>query len=173
MDATGLDALDVTLVELMHTHPRVGILELSRMAEVARATVTARLSRMESTGVITGYAPQLDLIAAGYPVQALATLEISQGRLEEVLQLLADIPGVLEAYATTGTADVFCRLAARSNNELQSLLLELNRAEAIRRSTSMVILSVLVPPRTLPLLRQSMRPAAPRLPSFQRRAPSS
>ncbi|MDX6416900.1 MAG: hypothetical protein QOG28_1520, partial [Trebonia sp.] len=58
-------------------------------------------------------------------------------------------------------------------NELQSLLLELNRAEAIRRSTSMVILSVLVPPRTLPLLRQTMRPAAPRAPSFQRRAPGS
>jgi DNA-binding Lrp family transcriptional regulator len=173
MDAAGLDALDVTLIELMHQHPRVGILELSRMAEVARATVTARLSRMESAGVITGYGPPLDLIAAGYRVQALATLEITQGRLDEVLQLLTSTPGVLEAYATTGTADVFCHLAARSNDELQSLLLELNRADAVRRSTSMVILSVLVPRRTLPLLQHTMRATPPRAPSFRRSVPGS
>lgn len=173
MDAAGLDALDVTLIELMHQHPRVGILELSRMTGVARATVTARMSRMESAGVITGYAPQLDLVAAGYGVHAVAMLEISQGRLDEVLQLLTSIPGVLEAYATTGTADVFCRLAARSNDELQSLLLTLNRADAVRRSTSMVVLSVLVPPRAIPLLQQAMRPAAPRASSFLGRTQGS
>lgn len=170
MEAARLDALDVTLIGLMHQHPRVGILELSRMAGVARATVTARLSRMESAGIITGYGPQVDLVAAGYRVQALATLEISQGRLDEVRQLLTSIPGVLEAYATTGTADVFCRLAARSNDELQSLLLELNRADAVRRTTSVVILSVLAAPRTIPLLQHAMRAAPPRAPSFRRGA---
>jgi DNA-binding Lrp family transcriptional regulator len=167
MSATELDALDVTLLELMHEHPRVGVLELSRLAHVARATVSARLARMESAGVITGYGPQLDLIAAGYPVHAVATLEIAQGRLDDVLELLEGIPGVLEAYATTGAADVFCRLAARSNEDLQVLLLELNRSDAIRRSTSVVILSVLVAPRALPLLQQTRHPAPSRAPTFR------
>lgn len=169
MSSDPLDALDVALLELLHDHPRIGVLELARLAGVARATVTVRLERMESAGVITGYAPQIDVVAAGYPVQALATLEIAQGRLDDVTALLAELPGVLEAYATTGTGDVVCRLAAESNEQLQLLLLELNRSDSIRRSTSVVILSVLVPPRTLPLLLRTPRPLPARTPSFRPR----
>jgi DNA-binding Lrp family transcriptional regulator len=147
-----LDDLDVELLRLLDENPRVGVLELSRLAGVARATVTARMQRWEQAGVVRGYGPQLDLDAAGFPVQALATLEIAQGRLAEIAEFLANLPGVIEAYATTGTGDVVCRLAAASNAHLQQLLVELNESEAIRRSTSVVILSTLVPPRAIPLL---------------------
>lgn len=152
-----LDALDVTLLSLLSEHPRIGVLELSRLAGVARATVTARMERISAAGIVTGFGPQIDLVAAGYPVQALATLEIAQGRLDDVTELLDAMPGVLEAYATTGTGDVLCRLAAESNEQLQALLLELNTSDAIRRSTSVVILSVVVAPRALPLLLQRER----------------
>jgi len=64
---------------------------------------------------------------------------------------------VLEAYATTGSGDVVCRLAAESNEDLQQVPLELNKSEAIRRSTSVMILSVIVAPRTLPLRATARR----------------
>ncbi len=158
MPKAPLDALDVRLLRLLATHPRVGVLELARLAGVARATVTARMERMQTGGIITGYAPQIDVVRAGYPVQALVTLEIAQGRLEDITAFLDAIPGVIEAYATTGTGDVVCRLAAESNEQLQALLLDLNRSDAIRRSVSVVILSVVVAPRVLPLLEQRERP---------------
>lgn len=171
MAVGSLDALDVRLLELMFEHPRIGVLELSRLAGVARATVTARLDRIEAAGILTGYGPYINLVAAGYPVQAFATLEIAQGRLDDVTTMLAALPGVTEAFATTGTGDVMCRLAAESNEQLQALLLELNKSDAIRRSTSVVILSVVVPPRTLPLLLQNQRRAPSRAPSFRERRP--
>jgi DNA-binding Lrp family transcriptional regulator len=149
-----LDALDVRLLSLLDENPRVGVLELSRLAGVARATVSARMQRWHSTGVVTGYGPQIDLDAAGFPVQALATLEIAQGRLAEIRELLSSLPGVIEAFATTGTGDVVCRLAATSNAHLQNLLIQLNESEAIRRSTSVVILSTVVPARVMPLLAE-------------------
>lgn len=147
-----LDELDVRLLRLLDENPRVGVLELSRLAGVARGTVSARMQRWDQAGVVRGYGPALDLEAAGFPVQALATLEIAQGRLSEIAEFLAALPGVIEAYATTGTGDVVCRLAAASNADLQQLLLRLNESEAIRRSTSVVILSTLVAPRVMPLL---------------------
>jgi DNA-binding Lrp family transcriptional regulator len=150
-----LDALDVALLAALREHPRAGAQELSRLTRVARATVQSRLQRMEQAGAITGYGPDLDLPAAGYPVQAYVTLEIAQGRLEDVAAELGAIPGVLEAYVTTGTGDVLCKVAAASHEGLQSTLVDLNRSAAVVRSTSVIALSVLVAPRYLPLLRSA------------------
>lgn len=156
-----LDALDVDLLRELRGRPRVGVLELARTLRVARATVQARLDRMERAGVIIGYGPDVDLRAAGFPVQALVTLEIAQGALEVVTDELLATPAVLEAYATTGAADVWCRIAAASHEDLQQTLLDLNRSPTVSRSTSVVVLSVVVAPRVLPLLERE-RPQAPR-----------
>jgi DNA-binding Lrp family transcriptional regulator len=165
--STSLDALDVELIALLRAHPRAGVLELSRLARVARATVTARLERLERTGVITGYGPDLDLRAAGFGVQAFVSLEIAQGAIEDVHAELDAIPGVLEAYATTGTADVVCRIAAASHADLHATLLRIDRSPAVLRSTSVVVLDEVVAPRTLPLLRAAGAPAPSRAPAYR------
>ena len=166
-DEPVLDALDLALLTAMRQSPRAGILELSRMVKVARATVQSRLERMERAGVITGYGPDLDIAAAGYPVQAFVTLEIAQGSLDKLHRDLSSIPGVLEAYATTGTGDVLCRVAAASNAELQQTLLQLNGSAWVARSTSAVLLSTVVAPRAMPLLASRPRPSSTRAPAFR------
>ncbi len=147
-----LDDLDVALLTTLRERPRAGDLELSRATGVARGTVSARLRRLEETGVLTGHGPDVDVGAAGYGVQAFVTLEIAQGALDAVRDDLEAIPGVLEAHATTGSGDVLCRVAAGSHEALQQILVDLNRSAAVVRSTSVVVLSELVAWRTLPLL---------------------
>lgn len=153
-----LDDLDVTLLETLHTHPRVGDLELSRVAGVARATVQSRLRKMTEAGVIRDWAPTIDPAAAGHTVQAFVTLEISQGALEDVRRDLAEIPEVLEAYVTTGSFDVFCKVATGSHAKLQEVLVRIDQSHAVVRSTSVVTLSTLIEPRTLDLLRTGAEP---------------
>jgi DNA-binding Lrp family transcriptional regulator len=163
-----LDGLDVALIGALLDSPRAGPLELSRLTRVARATVQARLARMEDAGVITGYGPDVDLTAAGYPVQAFVTLEIAQGALDEIRADLEAIPGVVEAFATTGVGDVLARVAAASHGGLQEALLQLNRSPAIARTTSVVVLSVIVPRRVLPLLAAQMSAGtATRAPAYR------
>jgi DNA-binding Lrp family transcriptional regulator len=161
-EKAGIDALDVALLQALTDHPRAGALELARLTGVARATVTARVDTLERSGVVTGYGPDIDLVAAGLGVQAFVTLEIAQGAIEDVERDLHEIPGVLEAYATTGAGDVLCRVAASSHEALQRILVTLNRSPTVVRSTSVVILSRLVPLRTLPLLRSVADPGAGR-----------
>ncbi|GJF06027.1 MULTISPECIES: Lrp/AsnC family transcriptional regulator [Pseudonocardia] len=164
---TDLDALDVDLLAALREHPRAGALELSRLLQVARGTVQARVDRLEREGVITGYGPDVDLAAAGFGVHAFVTLEIAQGALDAVADELAAHPAVLEAYATTGASDVLCRLAASSHEDLQRTLLELNRSGVVARSTSVVVLSEVVAPRTIPLLRSLPREAPRRAPAYR------
>jgi DNA-binding Lrp family transcriptional regulator len=165
---SSLDALDVDLLRALREAPRAGVLELSRTLGVARGTVQARLDRLERTGIVTGFGPDVDVAAAGFPVQAFVTLDIAQGALEDVSAELAAIPAVLEAYATTGSSDVVCRLAASSHQDLQDALLDLNRSPTIARSTSVVVLSVVVPPRVQPLLESHRRTGPRRAPAYRR-----
>ena len=146
-DKPVLDALDLALLTALRQSPRAGILELSRLVKVARATVQSRLERLERAGVIT--------------------LEIAQGSLGKLHRDLSSIPGVLEAYAITGTGDVLCRVAAASNAELQQTLLQLNGSAWVARSTSAVLLSTVVAPRAMPLLASRPRASATRAPAFR------
>lgn len=162
-----LDTLDVALLEALRQHPRAGIQEIARIIGVARATATARLQRLEESGVVTGFGPDIDVAAAGFGVEAFVTLEIAQGALDAVHRDLEAIPGILEAHATTGSGDVLCRVAATSHEALQQTLVELNRSASVVRSTSVVALSRLVPWRTLPLLRAEAVPGAGRSPTYR------
>ncbi len=161
-----MDALDVALVTALREHPRAGDLELSRRLGIARATVQSRLRKMEEAGVVTGYGPDVDLAAAGHPVLAFVTLEIAQGRLEDVTQELEHLPNVLEAYVTSGQADVVCKIAATSHEDLQDVLLHMSRSGSVVRSTSVIVLSELVAPRVLPMLARDAAPA-PRAPGYR------
>lgn len=97
--------------------------------------------------MVVGFGPDVDLAAAGYPVAAYSTLEIAQGALQGVTAYLEAMPQVLQASATTGSADVWCRPAAADMDGLQEALLQLNRCPAVVRSTSVVAMSELVPYR--------------------------
>jgi len=159
--ARELDALDVAILVALRDSPRAGYLELSRSLRVSRATVQARLERLERDGIVSGYGPEVELTAAGFPVLAFATLEIAQGRLDEVTAAMRAIPSVVEAYATTGPGDVHCRLAASSHEDLQRVLIEVSQIPGVARSTSVVALSRLVEYRSVELLQAAeVRPAS-------------
>ena len=166
-DAVQLDELDFALLDAMHDDPKAGVLELSRRLKVARATVQARVRKLEESGVIAGYEPRLDLAAAGFDVQAFVTLETAQGALDSVTSELESIPGVLEAFATTGSGDILCRIAAGSHLGLQQTLIDLNKSSVVARSTSVMVLSVIVPYRSMPLLRTLDRPRSAKAPAYR------
>ncbi|WP_051944366.1 Lrp/AsnC family transcriptional regulator [Streptacidiphilus rugosus] len=162
------DQLDVLLIRALAEHPRAGFLELSRLTGVSRATVQARIQRLEADRVITGHGPDVDLAAAGFPVLAFVNLEISQGGLDELAVELSKVPGVLEAYGTTGASDVICRVGATSHDGLQQTLIEISRLPGVGRSTSVIALSQVVAPRYLPLLEAEERPRPSRVPAAGR-----
>jgi DNA-binding Lrp family transcriptional regulator len=148
-----VDDLDATLIRLFAAEPRVGVLEASRRLGVARGTVQARLHRLTEAGVIAGWGPELDPEALGYPVTAFLTLEIKQGAGHEtVARHLATIPEVLEAFTITGAGDMWCRVVARSNNDLQRVIDAVLSDSGIVRSSTVIALATQVPYRVLPLL---------------------
>jgi DNA-binding Lrp family transcriptional regulator len=149
-----IDKLDADLLSLLREEPRTGVLEASRRLGVARGTVQARLERLQRTGVVTGFGPDVDPAALGYPVTAFCTLEIRQGRGHGVVAAhLERIPEVLEAHTITGAGDLLIRIVGRSNADLQRVIDRVVDDENVLRTSTLIALQTQIPPRTLPLVR--------------------
>jgi DNA-binding Lrp family transcriptional regulator len=147
------DSLDAALLRLFAASPRIGVLEASRQLGVARGTVQARLARLERSGAVRGWGPEVDAAAIGFPVTAFVTLEIRQGGGHDpVGQHLASIPEVLEAHTVTGPGDLWIRVVARSNADLQRVLDRIVSHPGIERSATMISLTPQIDSRVLPLV---------------------
>ena len=147
-----MDDLDARLLAELRAHPRLGLLEISRRLGVARGTVQARLAKLERRGVVTGFGPEVDPAELGHRLQAFVLLELTQGRLAEAVEALERTPEVLEVDAISGPQDLICRVAARDTEHLQEIVNSLLATDAIRRSTSYVVLSRPIRPRVQPLV---------------------
>lgn len=147
----GLDELDRKVLQLIRERPRTGLLEISRLLGVARGTVQARLDRMVADGVITDFGPTLSPRALGYPVQAFTTLEVEQVSREGISAALEAIPELLEAHIVTGPGDVWCRIAGRDHEHIQQVIDQTLAIPGVRRSSTVITLSTVVPHRVQPL----------------------
>jgi DNA-binding Lrp family transcriptional regulator len=152
-----MDQIDRNLIELFAAEPRIGVLEASRRLGIARGTVQARLDKLQQRGVISGWGPELDPAALGYPVTAFLTLEIRQGAGHDtVARTLATIPEVLEAHTITGAGDMWARVVAASNADLQRVIDRVLTEPSIVRSSTVIALATQVPYRVLPLAGVSL-----------------
>lgn len=152
MPAAVVDELDAAILSLFAAEPRVGVLQASRRLRVARGTVQARLDRLSARGVVIGWGPELDPAALGYPVTAFVTVEIAQAGHDPIGSRLAEVPEVIEVHTITGAGDLFCRVVARSNPDLQRVIDLIVALEGIERTSTVIALATQVPHRVMPLL---------------------
>jgi DNA-binding Lrp family transcriptional regulator len=152
MMPTGIDELDARLIRALCETPRAGVMELARQLGVARGTVQARLDKLQQRGIISGFDPDLDIRRMGYEVLAFVSLEIAQGRLADVCKHLREIPEVLEIHSITGPGDLHCRVVARTNDHLQSVIGRILVQQGIDRSTTQIALTEQLRLRVLPLV---------------------
>ena len=152
-----VDTVDAAILELFAAEPRIGVLEASRRLRLARGTVQARLDKLAARGIVTGWGPDVDAAALGFPVTAFVTLEIAQRGHDEIGGRLAGIPEVLEVHTITDNGDLLCRVVARSNADLQRVIDQVVATDGIGRTSTVIALATQVPHRVLPLVTQAAR----------------
>jgi DNA-binding Lrp family transcriptional regulator len=145
-----IDLLDEQLLVLLRDRPRIGLVEAARVLGVARGTVQARLDKLQRTGVVTGFGPDIDLRRLGFPILAFVTIELQQGRLQDAIETLREVPEVIEVFGTTGPEDLLCRVAARDTDHLQRVLGRILASHAIQRTSTHIALTEQITYRTGP-----------------------
>ena len=154
-----IDRLDAHIIRELGGSARKGVVELASILGVTRTTVQSRIKRLEETGTLTGFLPQLDLAMLGVTVEAFAALALEQGRLDSVIAELKKIPQVLEIHTTTGREDLLVRLAGTSNAQLQLLVQQVLSLPGVAHSNTTLALTTPLPYRVQPLLDELTREA--------------
>lgn len=147
-----IDRLDGELISLLEQDARQSIGDLADRLGVSRNTVQARLRRLSEAGLLRGFSPRLNLEEAGISVEAFAALALDQGKLDDVIKLLAAIPEVMEIHATSGREDLLVRLGAVSHAELQDLIQRIVGLPGVGHSNTTLALTTPLPYRVGPLL---------------------
>lgn len=136
-----LDELDQRLISALRDDGRAAHASLAAQLNVTRATIKARLARMEARGVILGYRVQLASDTLHPNVRALTHIKILGHRTDRVIQRLKGVQWIKSIHTTNGRWDLIAELAADSNRELDQALLAIREIEDIAESETAILLN--------------------------------
>jgi DNA-binding Lrp family transcriptional regulator len=139
-----MDAIDRQIVALLRENARRSFQDIGGRVALSAPAVKRRVDRLESEGVIRGYAAVVDPAALGWPTHALVFL-FCEGRMSagEVRRAVTTHPEVEAAYTVAGEASAVLHVRARDTGHLEETLERIRDTEGIRRTETSVVLSAL------------------------------
>ncbi len=150
-----VDATDARLLLALAEDPRASVMALSQRLGLARNTVQARLSRLESNGSLAPLDRRVRPEALGYRLGAYVTVQVVQTSLREVSEALAQIPEVLEVTALSGAADLLVQVVARDADDLWRITEQVLAIPGVQRTDTALALRRFVEHRVTPLLERA------------------
>lgn len=136
-----MDDLDKRMLAALKRDGRASLSALAADLGVTRATVRARLGRLEAAGEIVGYTVLTRRDVAQSPVRGLMMLGIEGRNTERTMTRIAAIPQVGAVHSTNGTWDLIAEIGARTLEEFDDTLFAIRRLEGVTRSETNLLLS--------------------------------
>ncbi|MCC5858854.1 MAG: Lrp/AsnC family transcriptional regulator [Ectothiorhodospiraceae bacterium] len=150
-----LDRYDCRLLEAIQLDGRLSSVELADRVRLSPSQCNRRLRKLESLGVIRGYAALLDRRRLGLQVMAFVNVSLEQHGAESGTAFAEAIAGyewVLECWAVTGDSDYLLRVVAPDLEAFSDFLLHrLLGLPMVRGVRSNILLQELKATVALPL----------------------
>ena len=116
-----MDSTDREIIRRLRQDRGASQARIARELGLTRATVSARIMRLEGDGIIM-QGVLLNPVPAGYAITAHMGLHVDLDRTEQVIRELSAIPTVRSVYRTTGVYDIVIIALFRSSDELLPFL---------------------------------------------------
>lgn len=120
-----MDDIDRNLLRMLQDDARQSYAELGRRVGLTPPAVTERVRRLEAKGVISGYHARVDLNRAGYGLVAFIRLSSPTELATQLGRVAEESPEVLEFHHVTGTEGYMLKVAARSIEHLERVIVSL------------------------------------------------
>ena len=136
-----MDSLDEKLVTLLRHDGRRSISDLAVDLGVSRATVRARIERLERVGVIIGYSVRLAAEHDLGAVRAHVMIKVAPKESRAVEAAVRAIAQVRALHSVSGDFDMIAGCAAPSVAEMDAVIDRIGELDGVERTTSSIILS--------------------------------
>ena len=117
-----LDKIDRRILAHLEHDGRMSMSELAQLVSMSAPSVTERVRRLESQGVIRAFTIELDLSALGFVMEAVVRIKPRPGNLHIVEKMIVDEQRFTACDKVTGDDCFIALLALKSIAELDSLL---------------------------------------------------
>ena len=136
-----MDETDRALLALLGKNARIPVATIARRMGLARSTVQARIERLETRGIIAGYALKLGDAAREGTIRATVLIAIEPRAAAAVLARLKSLPQIETAHTASGRFDMILNVTARTTSELDQTLDAIGEIDGVKSSESLIHLS--------------------------------
>jgi Lrp/AsnC family leucine-responsive transcriptional regulator len=114
---------DARILDILQRDGRRPYADLGSEVGMSGPSAHERVKKLESRGVITGYAAIVDPRAVGYDILAFSWIIQAPGTTSiDLTEMFAAIPEIEECHHITGEADYLIKVRARDTRDLERVL---------------------------------------------------
>jgi len=136
-----LNETDKKILKNLLEDARFSSRQIAKNVGVSVGTVLTRIKKMEDAGLIKGYSVILDHEKLGYELTVVTEITVSKGRLVEMENEIAKMPGVCGVYDVTGLTDAVIIAKFKSRDYLGKFTKHLLALPYIERTNTHVALT--------------------------------
>jgi Lrp/AsnC family leucine-responsive transcriptional regulator len=137
-----VDDVDRKLLDALRANARATFAELGRRVGLSAPSVHERVSKLESTGVITGYHAAIAPEALGYAMNALVGVFITDSAdTDDIAAALAALPVVEHCWFVAGEETFVVKVRVPEVGALETAIRQLNAIQGVARTRTTVVLS--------------------------------
>jgi Lrp/AsnC family leucine-responsive transcriptional regulator len=134
------DATDAAIVREVSRDARATLSDLSASVGLSVSAVQARLRRLESRGVITGYRALVDAEAVGKPLAAFVEITpLDPGQPDNAPELLEHLTEIEACHSIAGDASYILLVRVATPRHLESLIRDIRAAASVNTRTTVVL----------------------------------
>ena len=138
-----IDEINVNILKALTANARLSSRRIAKQCHVSIGTALSRIKKMESEGIIKGYAALLDQEKLGYELTVVTEITVSKGRLLETENEIARIPNVCCVYDLTGLTDAAIIAKFKSRGDLSRFTKHLLSLPHVERTNTHVVLTAI------------------------------
>ncbi|MEO1115196.1 MAG: Lrp/AsnC family transcriptional regulator [Pseudomonadota bacterium] len=145
-----MDDLDLRLITLLRHDGRRSVSDLASDLKVSRATVRARMEKLQATGEILGFTAVLRDDWRDLPIRAVTLLVVDGHNTDPVIRALSAMTEVRAIHSTNGKWDLVLDIATRDLAAFDDALNRIRLIEGIAASETNILLNTRKGPAVLP-----------------------
>ncbi len=144
-----IEELELKIVRSLNQNSRKSFREIAKEIGTSAPVVINKIKRLEEQGAIKGYIPLLDPEYFGFNLIAIVGIRISDGKLIETQEKIAEDAHVFAIYDVTGEWDSIVIAHFKSRDDLNIFIKNVLSQKYVDRTVTHIVLNVVKDERKL------------------------